>query len=74
MYKFLFFLWLAAAAALVIENVVMMLQWYTFVWITPARILVLVALGVWFMMWMWFHGWFMSRKTEDDFSGDDYYY
>lgn len=74
MNRFIFFIWLAAASTLIVENIVIPMQWFTFIWITTSWVLSWVSIIIWFLMWFWFYWWFIAgRDKEDDYNEDSFY-
>lgn len=63
--KILIFGWLALAAILIVENVVMSSNAFVFLDSSSKWwILSIVSLIIWFLIWYWFK-WFLNRDASD---------
>lgn len=58
------------SAVLVIENMVVPLQAYVFVWITKTFVLAIASILTWMIIWYGVHG-MMNSKAEEG-NDDDY--
>lgn len=56
--------WILLSAVLLVENMIIPLQWYVFLWNSTTWALTFWAIIVWMMLWYWI-SWYMNSKDWD---------
>ncbi len=65
-------IWILLACVLIVENMIMNMPAYVFIWNSHSWKLWLICLAVGFMIWFWARGWLEKKNFDEDEDNFDF--